>query len=105
MLRRFLLPVVCTYLLTTLMSAGDPPSLALSRFGGAHLDQILGPIDQNVPLPRNELIQLRESFLGWKAKAPPNEQSAWQMAIRVCDALNTAIDEHENARAGLQNAS
>lgn len=84
--------------------AGDPPSLALERFGGAHLDQILGPIDQNVNLPRTELTQMRESFLTWKTKAPPNEQPAWSMAVRVCDALNTAMDEREQARGGFDNA-
>lgn len=85
--------------------AGEPPSVALSRFGGAHLDQILGPIDQNIPLPRNELMQLRGSFLDWKAKASPNEQPAWQAAIAVCDALNNAMDEREKARASLDNSA
>lgn len=85
--------------------AGDPPSLALSRFEQAHLDRILAPIDQNVNLPRNELAQLRESFSIWMAKAPPNEKAAWRAAIVVCAALNNAMDEREKARANLQNSS
>src|SRR5690349_8796665 len=93
------LSVLCAFVVTKSL-AGDPPSLALSRFGGAHLDQILGPIDRDVNLPQTELMQMRESFLNWKAKAPPNEQAAWSMAIRVCDALSMAMDERENARAG-----
>lgn len=101
---RFLL-VFAIVLVAGIAFAGDPPSVALSRFGGAHLDQILAPIDQNVPLPRNELMQLRGSFLEWKAKAPPNEQSAWQVAVAVCDALNSAMDEREKARANLESSS
>ena len=85
--------------------AGDPPSLALSRFGAAHLDEILAPIDQNLNLPRNELMQLRESFSAWMAKAPPNELPAWRVALSVCDALNNAMDERERARSNLDGSS
>jgi hypothetical protein len=99
----FQISVFC--LVASAAFAGDPPSVALSRFGGAHLDHILGPIEQNVNLPRTELLQIRESFLNWKAKAPPNEQPAWSMAVRVCDALNNAMDERENARIGTENSS
>jgi hypothetical protein len=97
--------LICGFVATNTMFAGDPPSLALSRFGQAHLDQILAPIDQNVNLPRNELMQLRESFAAWIAKAPPNEQPAWRVAIGVCDALNNAMDEREKARANLDGSS
>jgi len=97
--------LTCAFTAARPAIAGDPPSLALSRFGGAHLDQILAPIDQNVNLPRNELMQLRESFAAWMAKAPPNEQQAWRTAIGVCDALNNAMDEREKARAGLEGSS
>src|SRR5256885_15019720 len=93
------------FLATNTMFAGEPPSAALSRFGQAHLDQILAPIDQNVNLPRNELIQLREAFKDSMAKAPPNEQTAWRFALSVCDALNNAMDEQEKARASLQSSS
>jgi hypothetical protein len=97
--------LICGFVATNTMFAGDPPSLALSRFGQAHLDQILSPIDQNVNLPRNELMQMRESFMMWMAKAPPNEQQAWRTAIGVCDALNNAMDEREKARASLAGSS
>jgi len=99
------LAAVAIVLAANIAFAGDAPSLALSRFGGAHLDQILAPIDQNVPLPRNELMQLRGSFLEWKAKAPANEQPAWHAAVAVCDALNSAMDEREKARANLESSS
>ncbi len=95
----------CSLAFSIAALGGDPPSLALSRFGGAYLDKILAPIDQNVPLPRNELLQLRESFVSWIAKAPPNEQPAWRGAIAVCDALNNAMDEREKARAGFDGSS
>lgn len=103
MKRTILVSFICS--IASIIFAGDPPSIALSRFGGAHLDQILAPIDQNVRLPRNELMQIRGSFLDWRAKAPPNEQAAWNAAIAVCDALNNAMDEREKARASLESSS
>src|SRR5689334_17746776 len=102
---KVILPVGILLLSAAAALAGDPPSLALSRCGAAHLDQILGPLEQNVSLPRNELVSMRQSFLEWKAKAPPNEQPGWAQAIRVCDALNIAMDERANARVGMDNAS
>jgi hypothetical protein len=100
-----ILLVACGFIAVKMSFAGDPPSVALGRFGQAHLDRILAPIDQNVNLPRNELMQLRESFAAWMAKAPPNEQPAWRVALGVCDALNNAMDEREKARASLQGSS
>jgi hypothetical protein len=85
--------------------AGDPPSMALSGICREHLDQILAPIDQDVNLPRNQVMELRQSFINWMAKAPTNEQPAWHTAISLCDALNNAMDEREKARAGVDAAS
>ena len=97
--------VACGFIAAKTSFAGDPPSVALGRFGQAHLDRILAPIDQNVNLPRNELTQLRGSFTVWMAKAPPNEQPAWRAAFDVCDALSNAMNEREKARASFQNSS
>src|SRR4051812_12249459 len=97
-------PLLSLFAFTTCF-AGDPPSLALSRFGQAHLDQILSPIEQNVALPRNELMDLRNSFSLCIAKAPPNEQAAWRQALLVCDALYNAMDEREKARGTMQSSS
>jgi hypothetical protein len=97
--------LLCGFVATTPVLAGEPPSVALTRFGQAHLDQILAPIDQNINPPRNELMQLRKSFSVWMSKAPPNEQPAWRVALSVCDALNNAINEREKARASLQSSS
>jgi hypothetical protein len=105
MKRLAIILIACGLIAVKASLAGDPPSLALSRFGQAHLDQILGPVDQNVNLPRNELMQLRASFNLWMSKAPPNEQPAWRVALGVCDALNNAMDEREKARASVEGSS
>ncbi len=78
------------------------PSAELGDFIGAHLDQILAPLDRGVALPRNEVVQLRESFTDRFAKAPSNEKPAYDAAIAVCNALTQTMDEREKGVASLQ---
>jgi hypothetical protein len=81
------------------------PSSELGDFFGAHLDQILAPLDQRVALPRNQVTQLRESFTDRFTKAPANEKPAYQAAISVCNALAQTMDERERAVASLQGSA
>src|ERR1043166_6612720 len=81
------------------------PSAELGDFFAAHLDRNLAPLDQQVPLPRNEVTQLRESFADRSSKAPPNEKPAYEAAIRVCSAVWQTMDEHEKAIASLQGSA
>ena len=73
------------------------PSADLSRFVGANLERILGPLDQKVPLPRAELAQMRASFAGRFSKASLAERTQFQSALAVCDALSQAMDERDKA--------
>jgi hypothetical protein len=81
------------------------PSAELGDFLGAHLDQILAPLDQRVGLPRSEVMQLRESFTDRFAKAPVNEKPAYEAAISVCNALNQTMDEREKNVASLEGSA
>jgi hypothetical protein len=73
------------------------PSVDLSRFIGAHLDKILGPLEQKMALPRAELAQLRSSFSARFSKASLADRTQFQTAIAVCDALAQAMDERDKA--------
>ena len=81
------------------------PSAELGDFLGAHLDQILAPLDRRVGLPRNEVMQLRESFTDRSVKAPVNEKPAYEAAISVCNALNQTMDEREKSVASLEGSA
>lgn len=81
------------------------PSVELGEFGAAHLDKILAPLDHEIPLPRTEVAQLRESFTDRRSKAPDNEKPAYQAAIVVCNALSQAMDEREKTIASFQSSS
>lgn len=71
----------------------------------AQLDKILAPIDQPVGLPRNEVIQLQQSFTDRGTKAAANEKPAYQAEINVCVAISQAMDEREKAIASLQGSA
>jgi hypothetical protein len=81
------------------------PSIELGEFGAAYLDRILAPLDQQVPLPRGQVAQLRESFTDRWAKAPQNEKPAYQAAVTVCNAVSQAMDEREKAINSVQSSS
>lgn len=86
-------------------AAAQPPSVRLGQFLAARLDQILAPLDQQVALPRTELMQLRQSFVDQGTKAPQPENALYQSALSVCDAISAAMDEREKAAATFRNAS
>lgn len=77
----------------------QPPSARLSQFTAAHLDAILAPIDQRPALPRTELSQLRAALTDEAARAPEAQKDQFTTALAVCDALNSAMDEREQAVA------
>jgi len=81
------------------------PSAELGDFFAAYLDRILAPLDQQIPLPRNNVTQLRESFADRSSKCPPNEKPAYEAAVRVCNAVWQAMDEREKAVASLQGSA
>ena len=81
------------------------PSVELGEFGAAHLDKILAPLDRQVPLPRNDVAQLRESFLDRASRATAEEKLAYQAAIAVCKALSEAMDEREKAISSFESSS
>jgi hypothetical protein len=74
-----------------------PSSAAISRFLSAHLDRILGPLDQKIDLPRSELGQLRESFAKQFSKASLAERPKFQLGLAVCDAIADAMNERNKA--------
>ena len=78
-------------------TATPAPSVDLSRFVGANLDKILGPLEVKVPLPRAELAQLRVSFATRFSKASLAERAQFQAALAVCDAISQAMDERNTA--------
>ncbi|MEP7013960.1 MAG: hypothetical protein ABI925_00815 [Verrucomicrobiota bacterium] len=78
-------------------TAGPASSADLSRFMGAHLDTILGPLDQKVDLPRAELAQIRDSFAKGFGKASLAERQKFQSGLAVCDAISQAMDERNKA--------
>jgi hypothetical protein len=78
-------------------SPAPAPSVDLSKFNGANLDTILGPLEQKVPIPRAELAQLRASFAARLSKAPPAERKQFQAALAVCDAISKIMKERERA--------
>ena len=80
------------------------PSAELGSFLTAHLDSILVPLDQPAGLPRNQVMQLRESFIERGTKVPANEKPAYE-AENVCAALSQAMDEREKAIASLQGSA
>ena len=71
--------------------------LSLSRFVGANLDKVLGPLDVKFPAPRAELAQLRASFANRFSKASLAERPQFQAALAVCDALSQAMDARDKA--------
>ena len=81
------------------------PSAELGDFLAAHLDKILAPLDQQAALPRNEVMQLRESFKDRGTRASPNERLAYEAAINVCAALSQSMDEREKSIASLQGSA
>src|SRR5690349_353758 len=81
------------------------PSVLLARFTANQLDRILSPIDQQIPLPRTRLSQIRAQFTDKLAQAPDGEKAQYQTAVAVCDALNAAMDEREKAIASLQGSA
>ena len=81
------------------------PAAELGSFLTAHLDSILVPLDQPAGLPRNQVMQLRESFIERGTKVPANEKPAYEAAINVCAALSQAMDEREKAIASLQGSA
>ena len=81
------------------------PSVELGEFGAAHLDKILAPLDQQIGLPRNEVAQLRESFIDRSSKAPANEKPAYQAALAVCNAISQSMDERERAINSVESSS
>src|SRR5438552_17560360 len=81
------------------------PSDLLSVFFRNHLDRILSPIDQSVPLPRTRVTELRTQFADQWAKAPDAKKPMFEAAVRVCDALASAMDEREKAIASLQGSA
>jgi hypothetical protein len=81
------------------------PSVELGDFFAANLDKILAPLDQQIALPRNQVMQLRESFTDRGTKVSPNEKPAYEMAINVCAAISQAMDEREKAVASLQGST
>jgi hypothetical protein len=83
----------------------QPPSTRLGQFTAAHLDAILGPIDQRPPLPRTELSNLRAAFADESAKAPEAEKEKFTTAIAVCDAINSTMDEREQTIASIQGSA
>lgn len=83
----------------------EAPSVRLSRFVTAHLDQILAPVGQQASLPRPELSQLRASFLEEEAKAPERKRAQYQSAIAVCDALGQVMDEREKFVAATETST
>ncbi len=62
-----------------------------------NLDKILGPLDQNLPMPRAELAQLRTSFSSRFSKATLAERPQFQAAISVCDAISQAMNERDKS--------
>jgi hypothetical protein len=73
------------------------PSVDLSRFISAHLENILAPLDRKVVLPRAELAQLRNSYSQRFARASLAEREQFQVAISVCDALTQAMNDRNTA--------
>ncbi len=78
---------------------GPASSADLSRFMSAHLEQILGPLDQKVDVPRTELDQIRDSFSKGFSKASLAERSRFQLGLAVCDAISQAMAERNKAVA------
>lgn len=91
-------------LLTTTAVAQHKPSEVLSLFFQNHLDRILSPIGQPVPvpLPHARVTQLREQFADQWSKAPEADKPMYQAAVAVCDAVSSAMDERQKAIASLQ---
>ena len=83
------------------------PSDVLSLFFRNHLDRILSPIGQRVPvpLPHARVAELREKFADQWSKAPDVDKPMYQAAVAVCDALLAAMDERQKAIASLQGSA
>jgi hypothetical protein len=81
------------------------PSVELGEFGAANIDRIFAPLDQRIDLPRGWITQLRESFKDRASRASPNEKTAYEAAVAVCDAVGKAMDERERAVSGMQSSS
>ena len=83
---------------TSASTASQLPSVVLSQFIDANLEKILGPLDLKLKTPQSELAQLRKSFTGRAGSASsPAERNQFQAALKVCDALFSAIDQHKRA--------
>jgi hypothetical protein len=83
------------------------PSDLLSLFFRNHLDRILSPIGQKVPvpLPHARVAELREKFADQWSKAPDVDKPMYQAAVAVCDAVSAAMDERQKAIASLQGSA
>jgi hypothetical protein len=83
------------------------PSDLLSLFSRNHLDGILSPIGQRVPvpLPHARVAELREKFADQCSKAHDVDKPMYQAAVAVCDAVSAAMDERQKAIASLQGSA
>jgi hypothetical protein len=110
---RLIIALSLSFAITTVSLAQPPPqkpaphkpSDLLRSFFHDHLDQILSPIDQSVPLPRTRVTDLRARFADHWAKAPEPKKPIFEAAVRVCDAVSSAMDEREKAIASLQGSA
>jgi hypothetical protein len=98
---------VASLFLTSTAVAQQKPSELLSLFFRNHLDRILSPIGQRVPvpLPHARVAELREKFADQWSKAPDVDKPIYQAAVAVCDAVSAAMDERQKAIASLQGSA
>jgi hypothetical protein len=83
------------------------PSDLLSLFFRNHLDKILSPIGQKVPvpLPHARVAELREKFVDQWSKASDVDKPMYRAAVAVCDAVSAAMDERQKAMASLHGSA
>ena len=87
-----------------IIDPAEPPSANLTRFIGAHmaaLNDLSAASQPGVTAYRTDLSLLRAAIQAQDSAAPPAARSTYGAALRVCDLLGTAVDEHDKNAAQL----
>ena len=86
------------------VNPADPPSVSLQPFMDRHLGTILAPLGTSAFVQPEVLASLKASFADAATAAPASHKQAFALAQSVCDAMNGAITERQNAVSALRGA-
>jgi hypothetical protein len=87
-----------------IINPADPPSANLTRFIGAYmgaLADLSAASQQATVVYRTDLSLMRAAIQAQGSAAAPPKRSTYEAALRVCDLLTAAIDEHDKNASSL----